>query len=243
MKKIPTLFEREYKDHKVVGIHDRVTPGMEWVLEGKGTATIKIDGSCCAIIGGELYKRYDAKKGKKPPEGAIPCCEPDPVTGHWPHWVKANFKNPADKWFFVAWANHGFAEDGTYEAVGPHFQGNPHGLLHDKLTKHGIATVEVERSFEGIRKWLQEHEHEGLVFWLNGEPRCKIKRSDFGIEWPIRLKHSEKGPAYMPYDRIRLVSCTGDMICKACGHASFLAVGEKIVYCPECGVKMGEEEK
>lgn len=30
MKKIPTLFEREYKDHKVVGIKPVVTDGMEW---------------------------------------------------------------------------------------------------------------------------------------------------------------------------------------------------------------------
>lgn len=49
MKKIPTLFERDYKDHKVVGIKPVVTDGMEWVLNGKGIATIKIDGSCCAI--------------------------------------------------------------------------------------------------------------------------------------------------------------------------------------------------
>lgn len=64
MKKIPTLFERTYENHRVVGINDKVHPGMEWVLSGDGTATIKIDGSCCAIINGELYKRYDAKKGK-----------------------------------------------------------------------------------------------------------------------------------------------------------------------------------
>jgi len=68
MKKIPTLFEREFQNHKVVGITEKVTPGMEWVLEGKGIATEKIDGACCAIIDGSLYKRYDAKRGKKAPE-------------------------------------------------------------------------------------------------------------------------------------------------------------------------------
>ena len=26
----------------------------------------------------------------------------------------------------------------------------------------------------------------GIVFWLNGEPICKIKRSDFGYEWPVK---------------------------------------------------------
>lgn len=26
-------------------------------------------------------------------KGAIPCDEPDPVTGHWPHWVKVDKTN------------------------------------------------------------------------------------------------------------------------------------------------------
>ena len=63
MKKIPTLFERRFENHRVVEVLPTVTPGMEWVLEGEGDATVKIDGSCCAIIEGIFYKRYDAKKG------------------------------------------------------------------------------------------------------------------------------------------------------------------------------------
>lgn len=185
MKKIPTLFEREYKNHKVVGIKPNVTPGMEWVLNGDGIATIKIDGSCCAIINGELYKRYDAKKGKKPPVGAIPCSEPDPVTEHWPHWVKIDEKNSVDKWFIVAMQNTiGELQDGTYEAIGPHFQGNPYNQNVDALYKHGKDIINVERTFDGIKKYLFEHKIEGIVFWKDGEPQCKIKRSDFGFKWP-----------------------------------------------------------
>ena len=38
MKKIPTLFEREYVDHKVVGIKPVLTsPDLQWVLDGEGT--------------------------------------------------------------------------------------------------------------------------------------------------------------------------------------------------------------
>ena len=85
MKKIPTLFERVFDNHHKVGINNKVHPGMEWVLGGEGTATEKIDGSCCAVIDGVFYKRYDAKRGKIPPANAIPCCDPDPITGHWPH--------------------------------------------------------------------------------------------------------------------------------------------------------------
>jgi hypothetical protein len=189
MKKIPTLFKRYFENGKRIGITPEVTPGMEWVLNGDGVATVKIDGACCAIIGGELYKRYDAKKGKQPPKDAIPCCDPDPITGHWPHWVKVNPDNPADKWFYEAFKNtyisyHGL--DRTFEAVGPHFNANPYNLERDILETHAQIKIDVERSFEGIKKYLAEHRDEGIVFWKDGEPQCKIKRTDFGLPWPIR---------------------------------------------------------
>lgn len=191
MKKIPTLFERRFiGDHDVV-ILNKVKPGFEWVLEGGGNATVKVDGSCCCIYKGKLYKRYDAKKGKKPPEGAIPCCDPDPVTGHWPHWVLVDARKPEDKWFIEAYenrvkksANHEL-EDGTYEAIGPHFQGNPYHLMADTLVRHGTVIIEVERTFNGIRDYLGNHDMEGIVFWRDGRPKCKIKRTDFGFKWPV----------------------------------------------------------
>lgn len=185
MKKIPTLFEREFRGRKVVGITDTVTPGLEWVLEGAGTATVKLDGSCCAIINGVLYKRYDAKKGKKPPANAIPCCDPDPVTGHWPHWVLVDPDNAADKWFARAYDNTPKLGDRTYEAIGPHFQGNPYGLSDDILEPHGVKKIQVPRTFAGIRDYLEHHNIEGIVFWKDGRPQCKIKRSDFGFAWPV----------------------------------------------------------
>lgn len=189
MKKIPTLFKRIYENHKVIGITDEVTEGCEFVLEGKGTPTVKYDGSCCAIIGGELYKRYDAQKGKKAPEGAIPCQDaPDEITGHFPHWVKCDRNNPADKWFFKAYeitkAVSYILTDGTYEAIGEHFQGNPYNLKGDKLVKHGEEVINAKLdNFEAIKEFLENNYIEGVVFWLDGEPRCKIKRSDFGFEW------------------------------------------------------------
>lgn len=191
MKKIPTLFTRIYEGHKIVGIKDEITPGCEDAFKN-GIATIKVDGACCAVIDGKFYKRYDAKKGKKPPVGAIPCCDPDPITGHWPHWVPVDPNDPGDKWFAVALLNteRGLdgrvLEDGTYEAIGPHFQNNPYKYKNDYLMRHGILQVDVKRDFEFISNWLNEHKAEGLVFWLNGEPVCKIKRSDFGYEWPVK---------------------------------------------------------
>lgn len=191
MKKIPTLFERRFENHKVAEVLPVVTPGLEWVLKGEGDATLKYDGACCAYFDGVFYKRYDAKKGKKPPEGAIPCCEPDPVTGHWPHWIKVTDKSE-DMWFKAAFENTIILQDGTYEAVGPHFKNNPYGLEQDILVRHGITKVEVERTYEGIKEWLRTHAEEGLVFWKDGEPQCKIKRKDFGYKWPLTQEEQEE---------------------------------------------------
>lgn len=194
MKKMPTLFQREFDHHRVVNITDQLTsPELAWVLAGEGIATEKIDGACCALIGGQFYKRYDAKKNKQgilkqPPVGAIPCDVPDPVTGHWPHWVPVDEANTADQWFIVAKANTpGELTDGTYEAIGPHFNGNPHQLEQDVLVRHGEKIIQLEnRSFDGIRTYLEQHCIEGIVFWKDGMPGCKIKRRDFGFDWPYK---------------------------------------------------------
>ena len=190
MKKIPTVFERQYENHKVVGISDTFTSDLAKLAFLEGEATLKWDGSCCAIIDGELYKRYDAKKGKKAPEGAIPCCEADPITGHHPHWVKVDENNPADKWFVEAYKNTVaeagalYIGDRTYEAIGKHFQGNPYDREDDILFQHGNVVIDgAMRTFEGIKEYLESHYIEGIVFWLNGEPVAKIKRSDFGLPW------------------------------------------------------------
>lgn len=193
MKKIPTLFKRIYnKDHKIVGITSEITEGCE-VAFHLGKATVKIDGSCCAVIDGKFYKRYDAKKGKPIPEGAIKCQdEPDPITGHLPCWVRVDPNNPADKWFYeaekCATDNFEYAlYDGTYEAIGKHFQGNPYKMDYDTLERHGVVPIcGLERTLEGVHKWLRKHAVEGIVFWWNGEPVCKIKRSDFGLDWPVK---------------------------------------------------------
>lgn len=190
MKKIPTLFKRIFDEQHRKSVSCEVTPGMEWVLAGEGLATVKIDGTCCAITNGRFYRRYDAKRGKTPPMGAVPCCAPDPITGHWPHWLLCDPSNGADNWHFAAYFNSGGVNlsDGTYEAIGPHFQSNPYKLTYDVLVRHGREIVkDVPRSFEGLREYLRDHEIEGFVFWRNGEPQCKIKRSDFGFTWPPKF--------------------------------------------------------
>lgn len=201
MKKIPTLFVREYDDGGIILTRD-VLPGFEWVLAGEGEATEKVDGACCAVINGKFYKRFDAKRGKEPPKGAIPCqAEPDRFTGNWPHWVEVSTKAAGDKWFVHAWANTPWIGDmqdpdtwGTYEAVGLHFQSNPYGLDDDFLERHGrIKVKDFPRDFDGMREYFRTHPIEGVVFWKDGQPQCKIKRSDFGFKWPTDYWRNDYG--------------------------------------------------
>lgn len=56
MKKIPTLFEREFENHRIVRILPNVSPDLAWVMAGEGVATIKWDGACCAVINGVFTK-------------------------------------------------------------------------------------------------------------------------------------------------------------------------------------------
>jgi hypothetical protein len=56
----------------------------------------------------------------------------------------------------------------------------------DSLRRHGCDVFPVRRTFKAIKEYLAENEIEGIVFWLNGEPVCKIKRTDFGFEWPLK---------------------------------------------------------
>lgn len=131
MKKIPSLFVRDYEnvitDMRITevsllpdGIHgigasdvkskkgrylatEQITPGCEWVMAGEGIATRKWDGTAVMWNGEHWYRRYDAKKGKTPPTGFIPAQEePDAITGHWPGWVTLSIKNPADRYILEA---------------------------------------------------------------------------------------------------------------------------------------------
>lgn len=189
MKKIPCLFKKVYDDGGYLGVENEVTPGCEWVINGEGVATEKVDGAACAIIDGVLYRRFDVKNGKQPPEGAIPCQpEPDPVTGHWPHWYQVSDRTAADKHFVHAYVNTPWVnEDGTYEAVGLHFQRNPYKLDDDFLERHGRIRIKgCPRDFEGIREYLRTHNIEGIVFHRGNGEMCKIRRKDFGFKWPVK---------------------------------------------------------
>lgn len=187
MKKMKTLFKRVFEHHKVKEVLNEVEVGCEWVLNGEGYATEKIDGSCCLIKDNKIYRRYDFKKGRKLPKGAIPCQEKaDEITGHFPHWLLCEENKTEDKYHNEAFKKLQLTDfkEGTYEIIGKHFNNNPYNLDFDILEKHGERILEnVPRNYEGIKNYLQEHYIEGIVFYRGNGEMCKIKRSDFGFKW------------------------------------------------------------
>ncbi len=205
MKKIVSLFKRDYEGTRLV--YDEVVEGAEWVMNGEGYPTEKVDGTSCLYKNGVLYKRYDRKVSKqakkktkdfraedfKPaPDGWISAEDnPNFYTGHWPGWLAIS-DGPDDQWHREGLANtqsQGDMEEGTYELIGPKIQGNPYQLANHILHKHGEPLTiqfdeDVPRDFAGLKQWLTEHELEGIVWHHSDGRKVKIKRRDFGLVWP-----------------------------------------------------------
>lgn len=201
MKKIPSLFVRDFAGNPKF-VLPQVTPGCEWVFLGEGTPTRKRDGTACMVDdGGKHFRRYDAKRGKTPPEGFVPAQpDPDPETGHWPGWLPIG-DGPQDKWYRAAeWPT----EPGTYELCGPKFQTNAEGLEVETFFRHGaevLPPVFSANNTQGAsaadlhgatRSVLEQLAMEGIV-WHHPDGRMvKIKRCDFGLPWPL-MSRQERG--------------------------------------------------
>lgn len=185
MEKIISLFQRNYDGDRLV--RDEIVPGAEWVTAGEGVATEKIDGTSCLIRDGKLFKRYDAKPGRKPPAGFEMSGEPDPVTGRVQGWVPVG-DGPEDKYHREAYEAllPSLRIDGTYELIGPKIQGNPHHRDSHGLVRHdSISPIyDAPRTFDDLKTYLGEHNIEGIVWHHDDGRMVKIKGRDFGIKWP-----------------------------------------------------------
>lgn len=179
MKKTPSLFQRNYDGDRLV--RDELVPGSEWVANGEGVATKKIDGTCCRWHDGKLWKRYELKAGKTAPAGFEPAQEADQVTGDIPGWVPIG-DGPDDARHREALvAAGGSLFDGTYELCGPKVQKNPEGYDSHVLIRHGCEVLQdCPRTFEGLKEYLKDRDIEGVV-WHHPDGRMvKIKGKDFG---------------------------------------------------------------
>lgn len=190
MKKISTLYKKDPSD--LGRIINEINPENQWVFEGEAIATRKFDGTSTAIINGELYKRYDVKKGRQIPEGAIPCQEADAITGHHPHWLICDLNKQEDRYFFeglqqtLVNMSLPVLPDGTYELVGEKVQSNPERITGHLLVKHGIEVIDLlSLDFEYLKEYLSnpDNDIEGIVFHHKSDNRmCKLRKSDFGIK-------------------------------------------------------------
>lgn len=177
MKKIPALFARDGAD-----LTREYNPDALWVVNGEGIATRKFDGTAVLVKNGELYARFDAKRGKTPPPDFVPCQdEPDPITGHFPGWVPAT--RPEDKWIREAY-EYGLSvgepyDNWTYEACGPRIGANQEEFNNHVLIKHGSIQIPVgvPTDYDGLCAFFEQYDIEGVVWWrdLNDVNCDKVK--------------------------------------------------------------------
>ena len=180
MRKIPTLYLRT-EDRK--GVINEVNPGCEWVLNGEGRATRKIDGTCILIRREgntvNVFARREVKHGKNPPPN-FEQVNYDEVTGKmigWEPFEQSGFK----MLILEALDRYPDITSGTYELIGPKINGNPEKAGAHFLVRHGEVTLcNLPRTFDELRTYLLGHpEAEGIV-WHHPDGRMvKLKRRDF----------------------------------------------------------------
>lgn len=196
MNKIPTMFERDWKGDRS-RVLDIPNPACEWVFAGEGVATRKIDGSCCMVRDGKLYKRRELREGDKEPAGFERVTRDD-ETSKIIGWVPVG-DGPDDQWHRWAFANVHIGDlppvNGSYELVGPKCQGNPERYLSHVLISHSATDHfhDVPRDFDGLREWLTGRDIEGIVFHHPDGRMAKIKLKDFGLR--RQLAPAESDPA------------------------------------------------
>lgn len=186
MRKIPTIFERDWNGNKSL-VLNTLAVSLDWLEHA--VPTRKYDGTCCLVKDGMLFKRQTMKAGQPVPDGWVwDDPTPDPKSGTVSGFMPIEPGSPSDKWHWEgrnnALENGGLLPDGTYELCGPKVQGNPEKLPRHELIAHASAQSFsiVPLDFDGLKAWLAERDIEGLV-WHHPDGRmAKIKKRDFGLK-------------------------------------------------------------
>jgi hypothetical protein len=201
MRKIPTLFQRD-PDQPAL-ITREVHPDCQWVLDGEGTPTRKLDGTCMGYfpavrgevrvrggigssevtepsdVTGVWLARREVKANQSAPDGFIVEQE-DELTGKAVGWVPAE-QSPFHKYFTEALPRIGCSPYfGTYELCGPKVNGNPEKLAVHHLFRHHDAErlAGVPRDFDGLITWLLRQTIEGVVWHAADGAMAKLKVRD-----------------------------------------------------------------
>jgi len=177
MKKIPTIFKRDYLN--TYQVLDEINSACQWVFDGHGTAYRKWQGMPALIYKNFYYKRAIIKRNQIIPKSFIPCTydhQAEKLFG----WLPVNFDAPQDQYYKKAFDPT--LPEGTYELVGPKILGNPEKFQSYKLINHTSMPLQnINRSYKDIKAFLSEHNYEGIVFHHRSK-MAKIKKKDFGLE-------------------------------------------------------------
>lgn len=189
MKKIPTIFDREWNGNRGVIDKYEIVPA---ILEG-AVATEKVDGTNVRItVRSGRIVRLEKRRNPTNADKALGIVNP------W--YVEANRDDKSDKHIWAAADTYGMKQlnlvDGEYsaEAYGEKIQGNHLHIVGNKLYVFSTAPQPLPGcpiDYEGLKKWLatqQSKVHanenvfigiEGIVWHKDGEPIAKIKLKDF----------------------------------------------------------------
>jgi len=184
------LFEREIHDG-IKFMYPRASSGCEWVQAGEGLASIKYDGRPIMFAEGKALRRLVLSMVGGPPVvplGWVPATAADSTLGLWPGWIPIDHDDPH---FELVSYSEPRVRCGTFELIGPSVLGNPHRVSNHRFIRHGSEIVPAApTSFDGLQDWLsQERLVEGLVWAHPDGTTAKIRRKDFGLEWPAGVPH------------------------------------------------------
>lgn len=176
------MFERDWNGDRS-RVVNQVHEGCQWVLDGEGKPTRKLDGTCCMIKDGRLWKRREISKGATAPTSFVPEMT-DEETGKTVGWLPVG-DGPEDRWHRDAMNDA--LPDGTYELVGPKIQGNPENYEKHTLVAHNSPFLELgidgfpPRDFDELKNWFAGRDMEGIVFHHPDGRMAKVKLRDFGL--------------------------------------------------------------
>lgn len=194
MKKIKTIFDRDWKGDKTVT--DKYAEGVDPEILKNYIATEKLDGMNVRVtVRNHTVVRLEKRRNPDKIQKAKGIVEP------W--YVDADSCNPQDKYLCEAVINTDFSDipDGEWsaEALGKNIQGNPLGLDKNVLCIFDLGMAPVLQNapitYNELKEWLPfqktkfgnpEFPVEGIVWRAGnmekhdrGYPMFKIKTKDF----------------------------------------------------------------
>lgn len=160
MQKIPTIFIRDPKP-KCTPVTEETNPECQWVFDGEGIATRKLDGINIKVENGIVYERIK-------PETA--------------DYAEADYGAVTKKGIPEAAA----IADGIYEAIGPTIRGNPERMdihrlvsIYPRIDDFLVIHHEPKRTYRDIMGYLATNDIEGIVYHHRDGRMAKIKTRDF----------------------------------------------------------------